>query len=196
IRPQGNICGSSDMVEAATIVNLVKKLVPTATTIGLLYNNGEINSQVQVERLTKELQQQGLQPVAVGVTSEADVPVAMTSLCHKVDVIVLPNDNIMSSSIQLLASLAIKHKKPLIASDNLLVEKGAFAARGVDYYASGAQAANCALEVLKQSKKPYEVSLAQPVMGQIMINKKTAQEVGIILPQNGDAYAFTFFNDT
>ncbi|HSW73520.1 MAG TPA: ABC transporter substrate-binding protein, partial [Candidatus Limnocylindria bacterium] len=195
LQPNGNVCGSTDMVTPDTIVNLVKTLVPQAKTVGLLYNSGEINSKIQVERLTAALRAQGLQPLEVGVTSEADVPAATTSVCQKADVIVLPNDNVMSSSIQLIASLALKYKKPLIASDNLLVKHGALAARGVDYKASGAQAGTYAVDVLQHGKKPSELPLAQPVMGPIMINKKVASELGIVIPTNTQSFTF-FFTDS
>lgn len=182
LRPGGNVCGSSDMVDPAILIDIVQQLLPTAHTIGLLSSAGEPNSQVQVARLTKTLQERGLVPVATAVSSEADVPAATTALCQKVDAIILPNDNVMSSSIQLIASLALKNNKPLIASDNMLVTYGALAARGVDYHASGAQAAHYAYEVLVNNKKPSELPVAQPTMGPLMINKKTAAALNIPLP--------------
>lgn len=177
-----NICGSSDMADAHDTVALMHQLLPNAKTVALLYNSAEINSQVQIAALKKELLKLGLKPLDIAFTAEADVPAAVTSACQKAEALVLPNDNIISSSIQLVVELALKSKKPVIASDNLLVKHGVLAARGVDYYASGQQAAACAIDVMSNGKKPQDMNIAKPTPGAITVNKKTAAALGIVIP--------------
>jgi putative ABC transport system substrate-binding protein len=178
-----NVTGSTDAVDSATIIELLMQLVPQAKTIGLLYNSAELNSQVQIAHLKTALQRHGLAIVPVSFTSEADVAAATTSACNKVDAIIIPNDNILSASIDLVASIALKNRKPLIASDTMLVKRGVLAARGVDYKASGAQAAHYAVAVLRDGKKLSDLPIVHPAMSPVMINKKTAQALNIAVPE-------------
>ncbi|MGE0009397.1 MAG: ABC transporter substrate-binding protein [Candidatus Babeliales bacterium] len=173
--------GCTDMVSLEKTINLLQKLAPSARNIAILANTGEINSQVQVSTLQEILKTRGLNPLIFGFTSEADVATAVTSAALKADAILVPNDNTISSSITLVAALALKHKKPLIACDTMLVAKGVLAANGVDYHATGVQAAHQALEVLRGSTKG--MTIEQPQQEMIMINKKVADTLQINVPE-------------
>ena len=76
----------------------------------------------------------------------------------------------------------LKHKKPLIVSDNILVTFGALAARGVDYKANGKQAAQIAYEVIIEGKKPYDLPIEQAKSEKIVINQTTLTRIGLTIP--------------
>lgn len=178
-----NVCGCTDMIALDKTIDLLQELLPNARTVAILANSGEINSQVQVEKMQEILQSRGLTPLLFGFTSEADVAPAVTSASLKADALLLPNDNIISSSISLVASLALKHKKPVIACDALLVKHGLLAAHGVDYFNTGVQAAKQSLSVLKDGAKSPALTIEDPLEGTIVINKKTAEVLEIPIPE-------------
>jgi len=132
--------------------------------------------------MKKELEKVGLTAIDVGVTHESEILPAFSSALSKADVILAPTDNTVASTIDLIAPQAVQAKKPLIVSDNLLVSKGALAARGVDYKISGEKAAQRVLTVLKNGKKPAELPIGYGTSGRIFVNKKTADDLGIRLP--------------
>ena len=172
---QSNITGSVDMIDVIKLVESLKDLVPQAQTIGIVFTTAEANSRHQVSLMKRAVINAGLTPLEFGISSEAEVPAAIIAACQKSDALLLPNDNVLSSSIQLIAATALKHKTPVIASDILLVDHGILAALGINYRASGAQTAQLALEVLTQGKKPHELPITKPLTHELRINKDTLQ---------------------
>jgi putative ABC transport system substrate-binding protein len=182
IHPTTNVCGTKDMIDVKAEVEMLQQLLPDAKTVGLLYASGETNSIALVKQMRQELQALGLTPIDFAVSSEADMPAVVELACRKTDVILAPTDNMVASSISLIASIANKHKKPLIVSDNMLVKFGALAARGVDYKESGKQAARIAYQVLVEGKQPHELPIEQAKSECIFINRQTLQNLGLTIP--------------
>lgn len=179
-----NICGTKDMIDVPGQINLITQIVPQAKTIGLLYTSGEANSIVLVESMRKEIANRGLTALDFAVSNESDIPVMVQTACRKVDLLLAPTDNTIASAIGLISTLARKNKKPLIVSDNMLVQYGPLASRGVDYKANGAQTARIAHAVLVDHKKPAELPIEQASSDQIYINTATAAELDILIPDS------------
>lgn len=182
IHEKTNVCGTKDMIDIQGEVRMLKQLIPSAKNVGIIYTAGENNSLSQLKEIHKQLELVGLTPLDFAINHEADLPVLTDLACRKSDAILTPTDNTVASSIKLIANICLKHNKPLIVSDNMLVQYGPLAARGVDYKASGKQAANIAYQVLKQGKKPYELPIEQAESKQIFINQKTLAQLGLMIP--------------
>lgn len=180
--PDGNVTGSTDMINIDDLIDAAVKLVPNIKTVGIVYTVAEPNSVLLVDTMVQRLQQNGIVPMKFGATSEADIARAIENAVRKTDLILTPTDNTVASTITLLAQKALQGKKPLIVSDNLLVQYGPLAARGVDYTMTGIQAAESAIAVLEGGKKPNEVLVAQPGRSKIFVNKKTLEALGLSIP--------------
>jgi len=179
-----NVCGTKDMVDVAEEINLITELLPHAQTIGLLYNNGELNSITLANLMRQTLKEHHLTPIDFAITSESDLPTAAQVAFAKADVILAPTDNMVASSITLLASLADKNKKPLIVSDNTLIKNGALASKGVDYKESGKQTAQIAYEVLVHNTKPYNLPIQQAKSDKVLVNKKVANLLNVTISES------------
>ena len=183
-----NVCGVQDMVDVKAEIDMLTQLLPNARTVGLIYNNGEVNSVAVVDMMHAELNKKGLTAVDFAVNSESDLPTAAQMAFLKSDVVLTPIDNMVASSITLLASLAHQNKKPLIVSDNMLVAFGALAARGVDYKESGKQVAHIAWRVLNGGENPYEnpweIPIVQAQSDTLYINKNVIKDLGLIIPSS------------
>ncbi|MDR3550491.1 MAG: ABC transporter substrate-binding protein [Candidatus Babeliales bacterium] len=184
IHPTTNVTGTKDMIDISAQIDMLVKLLPNAKTVGLIYNNGEVNSIAFVNIMRTELKNRGLMPIDFAVSSESDLPTAAQMAFLKSDVVLAPTDNMVASSIALLASLAHKNKKPLIVSDNMLVEYGALASRGVDYKESGKQTAQIAHHVLIEGKKPHEIAIQQAKSNKIYINKNSLTTLKLSIPES------------
>lgn len=177
-----NVFGCTDHISIAETIDLLRELIPQARTVAIIANSGEVNSHVQAQEMQAILIARGLKPLVIGITSEADIAAAVLSACQKADVLLVPNDNIVGSSIQLVASLALKNKRAVIACANTFVEQGALAARGVDYYATGVHAAHQALQVLAKGITPEKTAITHPREGNITINTKVADALALKIP--------------
>ena len=183
IHPKTNVCGISDMIDVSAEIEMLKRLLPDVKTVALLFNPGEINSVVMADKMKSELKKSGIAIVEMGLTSEVDVPNAVSIACKKSDAILVPLDNTVASTIQLISKLTLKAGIPFIVSDNLLVKNGALAARGVDYIQCGEQAAIMAFKVLCEDKKPADLGIERPKSDTIFINKKTLNKLKLNVPE-------------
>jgi len=182
IHPGTNVCGSQDMIDVKAAIELIRTLIPDAKTVGLLYTSGEVNALAATKIMRAELKKMDINSLDFSVSQELELAGMVESACRKVDVLFAPNDNIIASSISLVASIALKNKVPLFVSDPMLVASGPLAARGIDYKESGAHAARLAHEVLVNGKKPSELPIAQTPSNAIVINKKTIEALGLHIP--------------
>lgn len=177
-----NVCGISDMIDVGKEVEAMRGLLSEAVkTVGILYCTAEVNSTAMAQKMVVELEGVGYIPVLVGVTSEADIEPAILSAARKVDAFLAPTDNIVANAIQLIVDLVNKVNKPLIVSDNMLVKHGALMARGVDYYESGKQAGEVALQVLFHNQKPRDLPIVQANNKEIFVNKKVLDNFGFTI---------------
>lgn len=183
ISPRTNVCGTKDMIDVKAGIDLLVQLVPNAKKIGLLYSSGETNSTVLVQKMRQDLEGRGLMVLEFAMSNEADMQAMVESASGKVDALLAPTDNMIGSAVSAIAAIALKHKKPFIVSDNMLVKEGPLAAHGVDYKAGGKRAAEIAYEVLVGGKKPHELGVERIRDGSIFINKKTLDTLGLSIPE-------------
>lgn len=133
--------------------------------------------------MASELERIEIIPLSAGIASESDIEPAVMSTLRKVDALIAPTDNAIANTIALIADLARKAEKPLIVSDNMLVKYGPLMARGVDYYKSGIQAAQVALDILINHKKPYELPIVSADSKSIFINAQTLTALKLTIPE-------------
>ncbi len=180
-----NVCGSSDMINVPELVSAVHELLPNVKTVAVLFNPAEANAVLLTTLLKQELTQRGITPLEFGIATQNDLPTAIASALSKSDALLAPTDNTIATGISYIATQARKAGKPLIVSDNLLVQHGALMSRGVDYFANGQDAAQCAALVLGHGRKPFEIPITTAARNTIVINKNVASQLNIPLPTTG-----------
>lgn len=174
-----NVTGTSDKLEnVGEQLDILLKLKPGVRKIGVLYNTSEQNSIVQIEEIKKQAQAKHLEVVVQGVTNFGELAQATKNLVASTDALYLPTDNLVVSSISLIASEAINAKKPVVSSENSSVELGALFTMGLDYYELGKRTGEMAIEILKGkpvSDIPFETSKKM----KLYVNEDTAKALGI-----------------
>ena len=181
--PSGsNVTGVSDELELDRQMELVKRVLPDAKRVGIVYNPGEANSVVVVERLRKLLPTMGLTLVEAAAPRSVDVGSAARSLVGKVDVIYTNTDNNVVSAYESLVKVGMDTKTPLIASDTDSVKRGAIAALGIDYYQHGVQAGELVVRLLK-GEEPGSIAPQKTAELSLFINRSAAAAQGVTLSQ-------------
>jgi len=181
--PSGtNVTGVSDELELDRQMELVKRVLPEAKRVGMVYNPGEANSVVVVERLRELLPTMGMTLVEAAAPRTVDVGSAARSLVGKVDVIYTNTDNNVVSAYESLVKVGTDTKTPLIASDTDSVKRGAIAALGIDYYEHGVQAGKLAVRVL-QGEAPGTIAPEKSGELSLYVNRSAAKAQGVTLPQ-------------
>lgn len=175
-----NVTGVSDALSLEKQVDLIKKVVPDAKRVGIVYNPGEANSVVVVKRLRELLPERGMSLVEATAPRSVDVGAAARSLVGKVDVIYTNTDNNVVSAYEALVKVGNDARIPLVASDTDSVKRGAIAALGVNYHDLGVQAGDMVVRILKGAK-PGEMPSEVGSKLELFVNPGAARKQGVEL---------------
>jgi len=175
-----NVTGVSDLLELDKQVDLIKRVVPLAKRVGMVYNPGEANSAVVVQAMKQLLAKSGMTLVEAAAPRSVDVGSAAKSLIGKVDVIYTNTDNNVVSAYEALVKVGNDAKIPLVASDTDSVKRGAIAALGVNYYDLGRQTGKVVVRILK-GEKPGDIASATSSKLELFVNTTAAQKQGVTL---------------
>lgn len=177
-----NVTGVSDALSLEKQVELIRKVVPDAKKIGIVYNPGEANSVVVVKRLRELLPKSGMSLVEATAARTVDVGAAARSLVGKVDAIYTNTDNNVVSAYEALVKVGDSAKIPLIASDTDSVKRGAIAALGVNYHDLGLQTGKIVIQILKGAK-PGDIASQTSDKLELYVNPAAAKKQGVTLSE-------------
>lgn len=181
LSPSGtNVTGVSDALSLEKQVELIQRIVPAAKRVGMVYNPGEANSVVVVEKLRELLPKQGLSLVEATAARTVDVGAAARSLVGKVDVIYTNTDNNVVSAYEALVKVGNDAKIPLVASDTDSVKRGAIAALGINYYDLGLQTGRQVVRILK-GEAPGAIASETSDKLELFVNPGAAAKQGVTL---------------
>lgn len=180
-KPGGLITGVSDLTPIEQHMVLVKRVVPRAKRLGIIFNPGEANSATLVNLVKQHAPANGMAVVEAGATRTADVLAAARSLVGKVDVIYLPTDNTVISALEAVLKVGMDANLAVLTGDTDSVKRGAIAALGFDYYDVGRQTGRVVARVLR-GEKPGDIPVQYVNKLQLVINPAAAQKMGVTLP--------------
>ena len=183
-KPGTNVTGSSDMNPIAAQTELLLKLVPNAKTVGTIYNSSEINSQLQIDILRKELEKHGVALAEATISSVNDIQQAAQSLVGKVDVMYVPTDNVVASSMPTLYRVTQAAKLAVVAGEAGMVKSGATATVAVDYYNLGKIAGNMGADILEGKAKPQDMPIRYQTEFKVVLNELVVKELGLPVPED------------
>ena len=178
--PGGNVTGTSDQSSDAisTQINLIKKVLPKAKTIGILYTQSEPNSVVQKDEAKRLLEEKGFTVVEKTILDSNNVKAAAESLMSEVDMVFVPTDNIISSTMETVKQVSIKHKVPVFGGSTEMVAVGGLYNYGTNYEELGRQTARMLIRVLK-GEKPENIAVELPEKLELHTNQEMAAALGI-----------------
>ena len=178
--PGGNVTGTSDQSSDAisTQINLIKKVLPKAKTIGILYTQSEPNSVVQRDEAKRLLEEKGFTVVEKTILDSNNVKAAAESLMAEVDMVFVPTDNIISSTMETVKQVSIKHKVPVFGGSTEMIAVGGLYNYGTNYEELGRQTARMLVRVLK-GEKPENIAVELPEKLELHTNQEMADALGI-----------------
>ncbi len=181
--PGANVTGTSDAAPIERQLELLKKIVPDAKRIGIVYASGEVNSQVQVDQAKEAAGPMGLEIQTQTVTTVNEIQQAVGAL-GDVDAIYVPTDNMIVSGISSLVQIAEAKKIPVIAAESGTVEGGAVATLGIDYTELGRQTGEMALRILRDGADPATMPIETATEFTYVVNEAAAERQGVTIPDD------------
>ncbi|WP_443863110.1 ABC transporter substrate-binding protein [Fusobacterium ulcerans] len=173
-----NVTGVSDKSPVKKQVQLIKKLLPEAKNIGIVYNTSEQNSFYLTDAFTKAAEEEGYTVKVKGISNISEMASALDAILPTIDVLYTSIDNTVASTYPLIIEKSNKANKPIIGATKSFAEQGALAIDGISDYQVGYQTGEMVAKYLNGEKIeniPYEVV----EKSEIHINKDVAERFGI-----------------
>ena len=183
-RPGGNITGlssgSGEIVQKW--VELLITMIPKLSRVAVLLNPANsAHSHMQLSVQTA-LRQTGRQVLPMSARSPDDIERGFAAMAReRADAVIILPDSAFSAQLKQIAGLALKHRLPSIAQASLFAEAGSLLAYGFDINDSLRRAATFVDKILKGAK-PGELPFELPTRYYLVVNRKTAQVLGITIP--------------
>ena len=186
-RPGGNITGIYTMTEEMNPkrLDLLKEVVPSIRRVGVLLRDdfpnvedAEHSWQVTVAAALKL----ELELLALNVRSADDLRGAFEhATASKVGGIMTFRNSTVVTYLKLIAELCRKHRLPAVFDAREYVEAGGLMSYGPDIDATYRQLATYVDKIL-HGTPPGELPIEQPTAFKLVINKRTADGIGVTLP--------------
>lgn len=179
-RPGGNITGvhtrTFEMV--AKQMELLKQAVPGVTRVGVL-GGASWPRLPPLEEVARSLEME-LHFVQVREPSAFDSAFAALTTAHVHALLVL-GDPFFDPHLGQIAALAAQHQLPSICLARWYVEAGCLMSYGLSYLDVGQRIAAYVDKILRGAT-PADLPVEQPMRFEFVINRKTAQALGLTLP--------------
>jgi putative tryptophan/tyrosine transport system substrate-binding protein len=185
-RPNGNITGITNIAAGliAKRVEVLRQLVPTATSIALLVNpaNSVIADAAVIEGQTAA-RALGVDLLVVSGRSGDEIAAAVSSLGEqRVGALLVAADPLYFAQIEHLVSLAGHYAIPTSYEDRLFTAAGGLISYGPNQLESCRQLGILVSRLLK-GEKPSDLPVEQPTKFELIINLKTAKALGLTIPE-------------
>ena len=178
----GEVTGTSDALPIQAQLETIRAMLPDAKKVGILYTTSEVNSISAIELYKQLAPQYGFEIVESGISTIADIPLALDALLSKVDCLTNLTDNTVVSALARMLDKANAAGKPVFGSEIEQVKLGCIAAEGLDYIALGRQTGLMAAKVLKGEAKASEIAYEIITEPGLYVNAAVLEKFGVTLP--------------
>ena len=113
----GNITGTSDALPVEAQLKLIRALMPDATKIGILHTTSETNSDATLALYKELAPNYGFEIIDKGISTGADLPMALDALLPQVDCTTNLTDNTVVSYLAVVLEKSEEYGKPVFGSE-------------------------------------------------------------------------------
>jgi putative tryptophan/tyrosine transport system substrate-binding protein len=194
--PGGNITGLASFGEdtSAKQLELLAAVAPKLSRVGLLQNPENSSYASILESTQAAARVAGLDLVAVDARVPQDIDAAFPALIReRVGALKVSSDRFLLSQQQQLADLALKYRLPSIFAERAYVEAGGLMSLGESLKDFYRRAASFVDKIFKGAR-PGDLPIEQLSLFNLVINRKTAEGLGVALPPRTNLSAYEVIN--
>jgi len=185
-RPEGNITGVSFLSSelAAKRVQLIRDLLPAARRIAVIWDSRNANARAESEAAVAAAARLGLKAEHYPVASDGELQTALGRIrTARPDALYVTFEGgIVASNRTLIAEFGRRQRLPIVSGWDSLTEVGALVSYAPNLPAMFRRSASYVERILKGAR-PSDLPIEQASSVELVINLKTARELGIAIPQ-------------
>ncbi|HEU4340053.1 MAG TPA: ABC transporter substrate-binding protein [Candidatus Binatia bacterium] len=184
-RPGGNITGLSTQSRdlSGKWLELLKEAAPKILRVAALHApTGSAAGQLQEIEVAARLLNVRVQPVPVQTPDDIGQAFAVVQNELAEAIILVPNLMFLNNRKK-IADLTLKYRLPMISQSSQIAEAGGLMSYGAHIQDLFRRAAYYVDKILKGAK-PADLPVEQPTKFEMVINLKTAKQIGLTIPPN------------
>ena len=185
-RPGGNVTGLTLLSEelGGKRMELLKEAVPKLSRVAVFYETGAPGTVVEVkEALPVAARALGLTLLPWEVRAANDFDRVFAALNEeRPDRLYVPSGPLFRDNRKRLVDFALQSRLPSVYNNRAAAEVGGLMSYGADPADSYLRVAYFVDKILKGAK-PSDLPVEQPTKFELVINMKTAKQIGVIIPQ-------------
>jgi putative ABC transport system substrate-binding protein len=185
-RPGGNVTGLTLLSRelGGKRLELLKEAVPKVARVAILYDSGITSSVLEMKEVlpvAARALRLTLQPWEVRAADGFEKVFAALNK-QRPDGLYVSGSALMNNNQKRIASFALKSRLPSVYISREAVEAGGLMSYGADQAESYRRVAYYVDRILKGAK-PADLPVERPMKFELVINLKTAKQIGLTIPQ-------------
>jgi putative ABC transport system substrate-binding protein len=185
-RPGGNISGLSTLAPeiSGKRLELLKEIIPKLSRVAVLGTSTNPGNAQALRETELAAQAFGVKLQYLDVLDPKDIETVFRAASKgRADAVLVLGSPVLNSKRTQIADLAIKSRLPATYYAPEWVEDGGLMSYGVSFTDSYRRAATYVDKILKGAK-PADLPVEQPTKFELVINLKTAKQIGLTIPPN------------
>jgi putative ABC transport system substrate-binding protein len=185
-RPGGNITGLSNLVSdlSGKRLELLRQVTPRLTRVAVFGTSSTPGNAQQLRETELAASALALKVQILDVLGPKDIDIAFRAATKEgADAVLVLAGSVFNSYRKEIADLAIKSRLPAIYINPEYVEAGGLVSYGASINDLYRRAAAYVDKILKGAK-PADLPVEQPTKFELVINLKTAKQIGLTIPPN------------
>jgi putative ABC transport system substrate-binding protein len=178
-----NLVGTRNYISMERQYAQFEKIYPYTKTLAFIHRKGEPNSVIQYNQTKDLLNKKGIEIIDIAAVDLEDIKAQLNSVIDRTDSMFSACDTLVQSGgEEIVIEFSKKYKKPSFTCNKDGIKKGALMGDIADFYTIGKISGREAALIL-EGTNPSSILTESPAEDYLMINTKTAAEIGIAIPQ-------------
>jgi ABC-type uncharacterized transport system substrate-binding protein len=185
-RPEGNITGLTlqSLELSGKRLELLKEIFPKLKRVGLVWNLEDKSMNLISKQIHAVAPPLGVTLEPLGVREPSDFGGIFEKMSHNPpEALFSIADRLITSQQQQILDFGVKSKIPIMFDAAPAVDAGALISYGPNRIDVARRAASYVDKILKGTK-PADLPVEQPTKFELVINLKTAKQIGLTIPPN------------
>jgi len=178
-----NLVGTRNYISVARQYSAFEKIYPHTRVLAFVHRKGEPNSTTQYVEMRDLLEKKGIEVLDIAAVDLDDMRAQLESNIDVIDSLFLACDTLINvGGEEVVVEISNTYKKPSFACLEGSILKGVLMGNVADFYVIGKISGRQASLIL-DGAKPSSLLTESPAEDYLIINTKTAAELGIVIPQ-------------
>ena len=185
-RPGGNMTGITFLAFelVGKRLEVLKEAISRVSRVGVLASPAHPGEQRELSETQNTARTLGMSVLYQQVHTTADVDKALDTIVkEKADALLAFPDPVTNTNRKQIAGFAVKHRLPSTFGWRDYVEAGGLMSYGPNHDVAWRRLATYVDKILKGAK-PADLPVEQPTKFELVINLKTAKQIGLTIPPN------------